>query len=103
MRWLERAGGIHQIGHAGEGFAYDNETPRHDVLLRDHRLADRFVTNGEYLEFIEDGGYENPALWLSDGWALIQHEGWRHPLYWEHGRRWLDAVHPRRSARAQSP
>jgi ergothioneine biosynthesis protein EgtB len=82
-RWVERAGGIRQIGHAGEGFAYDNETPRHGVLLRDHRLADRFVTNGEYLEFVEDGGYENPGLWLSDGWASIQREGWRHPLYWE--------------------
>ena len=85
MRWPERAGGIHRIGHEGTGFAYDNETPRHDVLLRDHRLADRLVTNGEYLEFIDDGGYGNPALWLSDGWTLIQHEAWRHPLYWEHG------------------
>ena len=82
-RWLECAGGIHQIGHTGEGFAYDNETPRHEVLLRDHRLADRFVTNGEYRDFIEDGGYDDPALWLSDGWALIHREGWRHPLYWQ--------------------
>jgi len=83
MGWLERAGSIQSIGHAGDGFAYDNETPRHRVLLRDHRLADRLVTNGEYLAFIEDGGYDDPALWLSDGWALIQREGWRHPLYWE--------------------
>jgi len=90
MRWLERAGGIHRVGYEGEGFAYDNETPRHQVLLRDHRLADRFVTNGEYRVFIGDGGYEDPALWLSDGWALIQHEGWRHPLYWErHGGDWM--------------
>ncbi|MEN8131826.1 MAG: ergothioneine biosynthesis protein EgtB [Pseudomonadota bacterium] len=83
MRWLERAGGIHRIGHANKGFAYDNETPRHDVLVRDHCLADRFITNGEYLAFIEDGGYSDPALWLSDGWALLQREDWRHPLYWE--------------------
>lgn len=83
VRWLERAGGIRQIGHANEGFAYDNETPRHEVLLRDHRLADRLVTNGEYLAFVEAGGYADPALWLSDGWALIQREGWTHPLYWE--------------------
>jgi len=83
IRWLERAGGIHQIGHSGEGFAYDNETPRHDVLLRDHRLADRFITIGEYRAFIEDGAYDDPALWLSAGWALIHREGWRHPLYWQ--------------------
>ena len=84
LRWLEQAGGIRQAGHAGAGFAYDNETPRHEVLLRDHRLADRFVTNGEYLEFIKDGGYTEPALWLSDGWALIQGGNCHHPLYWLH-------------------
>lgn len=84
MRWIERAGGVHHIGHEGAGFAYDNETPRHPLLLGEHRLADRLVTNGEYLAFIEDGGYGDSALWLADGWALIQREGWRHPLYWEH-------------------
>jgi len=90
MRWLERGGGIQQIGHEGRGFAYDNETPRHDVLMQEHRLADRFITNGEYMEFIQDGGYENSALWLSDGWAIIQREGWRHPLYWQHiEERWM--------------
>jgi len=83
MCWLDRAGGIRQVGHDGSGFAYDNETPRHAVLLRDHRLADRLITNGEYLAFIEDGGYDDPALWLSDGWMLIQREDWHHPLYWE--------------------
>ena len=90
MRWLERAGGIRQIGHGNEGFAFDNEIPRHDVLVRNHRLADRFVTNGEYLAFIEEGGYDNASLWLSDGWVLIQKEGWHHPLYWarEDGR-WM--------------
>ena len=76
-RWLEREGGICEVGHDGDGFAFDNETPRHQRLLRDHRLADRFVTNGEYLEFMADGGYGNPALWLSDGWALIGREDWR--------------------------
>lgn len=81
-RWIERAGGIHRVGHDGEGFAFDNETPRHEVLLIDHRLADRFVTNEEYMAFVESGGYRNPALWLSDGWALLQREGWHHPLYW---------------------
>ena len=83
VRWLERAGGIRQIGHGKKDFAYDNETPRHDVLIRDHRLADRFVTNGEYQAFVEAGGYDDPVLWLSDGWALIQRENWRHPLYWQ--------------------
>ncbi|MEW8440072.1 MAG: ergothioneine biosynthesis protein EgtB, partial [Candidatus Thiodiazotropha taylori] len=85
VRWLEQTGGIHEIGFAGEGFAYDNETPRHQVLLRDCRLADRFVTNGEYLEFIRDGGYDDVALWLSDGWALIKKENCTRPLYWHQG------------------
>ncbi|MES9828358.1 MAG: ergothioneine biosynthesis protein EgtB [Candidatus Thiodiazotropha sp.] len=84
MRWVEQAGGVHRIGHGeDEGFAYDNETPRHALLLSDFRLADRLVTNGEYRVFMEDGGYDDPALWLSDGWALLQREAWRHPLYWE--------------------
>ena len=82
-RWLQREGGLHSIGHSGSGFAYDNETPRHSVLVYDHQLADRFVTNGEYREFIQDGGYSNPALWLADGWTRLQQEGWRHPLYWQ--------------------
>lgn len=83
MQWRECAGGIQAIGYTGDGFAYDNETPRHERLVREHRLADRFITNGEYLAFMNDGGYEHPALWLSDGWALIQRERWRAPLYWE--------------------
>jgi ergothioneine biosynthesis protein EgtB len=91
IRWLTHAGGVHSIGHGIEGgFAYDNETPRHEVMLPDCRIADRLVTNGEYLAFIDDGGYCDPALWLSDGWALLQSEGWRHPLYWEpRNREWL--------------
>ena len=82
MGWVDRPGGILEVGHRAGGFAYDNESPRHRVLLDDHRLADRFVTNGEFSEFIEDGGYSNPALWLADGWYLIGRKGWRHPLYW---------------------
>lgn len=85
MQWWEGESGIQAIGYSGDGFAYDNETPRHERLVRAHRLADRFITNGEYLAFMDDGGYEHPALWLSDGWALIQREGWRAPLYWEPG------------------
>lgn len=83
MRWVERDGGLYWIGHAGAGFAYDNEMPRHQVLLQPYRLADRLVSNAEYLDFVQDGGYEQPAWWLSDGWALLQREGWRAPLYWE--------------------
>ncbi|KZD06354.1 ergothioneine biosynthesis protein EgtB [Oceanibaculum pacificum] len=70
------------IGHAGEGFCFDNEYPRHKALLQRHGLADRLVTNAEWLEFMADGGYDTPALWLSDGWAARQAEGWTAPLYW---------------------
>lgn len=76
-------GGIRSIGHQGPGFAYDNEGPRHDVLLRRFRLAQRLVTNGEWLAFIEDGGYGRPGHWLSDGWATVNARGWQAPGYWE--------------------
>ena len=76
-------GGIVQIGAAGDGFAYDNELPRHRALLEPYRLGNRLVTNAEYLAFIDGGGYGDPALWLSDGWARIQSAGWRAPLYWQ--------------------
>ncbi|WP_312166274.1 ergothioneine biosynthesis protein EgtB [Phenylobacterium sp.] len=83
-------GGLVEIGHAGEGFAFDNEGPRHKVYLEPYRLADRLVTNGEWLAFIADGGYRRPELWLSEGWARVQAEGWEAPLYWERGERgWL--------------
>ncbi|UCB53823.1 MAG: ergothioneine biosynthesis protein EgtB [Thiotrichales bacterium] len=83
LSWLPVAEGIHEIGHTGSGFGYDNEFPRHRVLLRPFALASRPVTNAEYLEFINDRGYSNPALWLSDGWATVQANNWRAPLYWE--------------------
>ena len=67
---------------AGDGFAFDNEGPRHDVLLRPYRLASRLVTNREWLAFMEDGGYARADLWLSDGWARVREEGWDAPLYW---------------------
>ncbi|EIM03037.1 hypothetical protein RHOFW104T7_16835 [Rhodanobacter thiooxydans] len=75
--------GIAEIGHRGEGFAFDNETPRHRTLLQPHALANRLVTNAEYLAFMGEGGYREPGLWLSDGWATLQREGWQHPLYWQ--------------------
>ena len=81
-RYLEGVSGIHEIGASGGGFSFDNETPRHRVLVHEHRLGSRLVTNGEYLEFIEDGGYGNAGLWLSDGWAAVHERGWNRPLYW---------------------
>ncbi|MGE5154284.1 MAG: ergothioneine biosynthesis protein EgtB [Bdellovibrio bacteriovorus] len=76
-------GGLVEIGAGPEGFAWDNERPRHRVYLDPFALADRPVTNGEFLAFMEDGGYDRPALWLSDGWAPVQSKGWRSPLYWD--------------------
>ncbi len=76
------AGGIHVIGHDGDGFSFDNEGPEHRVFLNAGRLACDLVTNAEWLEFIADGGYATPALWLSDGWATVEAEGWNAPGYW---------------------
>ena len=75
-------GGASFIGHAGSGFCFDNELPRHQVLLRPFRIASRPVSNGEYRAFIADGGYRRAEFWLSDGWARVQEEGWEAPLYW---------------------
>jgi ergothioneine biosynthesis protein EgtB len=74
--------GIHKIGHDGEGYCFDNETPRHDELIADMRIARHLVSNGEWLEFIAADGYATPSLWLSDGWAAVQAEGWQAPGYW---------------------
>ena len=82
MGWTGHEGGLGQLGDDGNGFAFDNERPRHRVVLEDFRLADRAVTNGEYRAFVEDGGYRDPLLWLADGWATVQAEGWEAPLYW---------------------
>jgi len=70
------------IGHRGPGFCFDNETPAHQVLLQPYSLANRLVTNAEYQAFIDDRGYQTPSLWLSEGWAMVQSQGWRAPLYW---------------------
>ncbi len=83
LAWFEYQGGIHDIGRRGDGFAFDNEGPRHRVYLRNFRLASRLVTNSEYLQFIADGGYSRPELWLSDGWDACLANGWTSPLYWE--------------------
>ncbi|MEO0478481.1 MAG: ergothioneine biosynthesis protein EgtB [Planctomycetota bacterium] len=85
LRMLDHDGGLVEVGHrAGSGFSYDNEGPRHEVYLRPFRIADRVVTSGEWLEFMDDGGYERVDLWLADGWSWAQNEGVRAPLYWRH-------------------
>jgi len=81
--WTAHPGGLARIGHEGEGFAYDNESPRHRTFLEPFELASRPATNGEYLEFMTEGGYERPEFWLSAGWAARTTQGWRAPLYWE--------------------
>jgi len=83
LAWIDVPGGLVEIGADGEGFAFDNEGPRHRVWLQPFRVASRPVTNGEYLEFVADGGYRRPELWLADGWAACQGRGWRAPLYWD--------------------
>lgn len=91
MRWLSYAAGLRSIGHGGAGFAFDNESPRHRVFVEAFRLANRLVTNGEFLAFIDDGGYRRPEFWLSDGWNDRNLHGWTAPLYWEEeasGGRW---------------
>ncbi|GAB3038206.1 ergothioneine biosynthesis protein EgtB [Nocardioides flavus (ex Wang et al. 2016)] len=80
--WLDVEGGLVEIGCRGDAFCFDNELPEHQVYLEPYRLADRLVTNGEWLAFMADGGYRRPELWLSDGWAKVKAEGWDAPLYW---------------------
>ena len=81
--WVPVAEGLHEVGHAGEGFAFDNEGPRHRVWLDAFRIATHPVTHGDWIEFIDDGGYERPELWLAAGWDVVRARGWEAPLYWE--------------------
>ena len=80
--WSHFEGGVVDIGHHGEGFGFDNEWPRHRQFLPPYQLANRLVSNADYLQFIEAGGYGDSAHWLSDGWAAVQQHGWQAPLYW---------------------
>src|SRR5690606_16467087 len=82
MRWLGQAGGLNEIGHEGRGFAFDNESPRHTVWIEDFEIASRPVTNGEFLAFVDDGGYAEARHWLSDGWTTVCARGWQAPVYW---------------------
>ncbi len=83
VQWIDFKEGLHEVGHRGEGFAYDNETPAHKVYLNNFQLASRLVTNGEYKEFMSDKGYSRAEFWLSDAWSLLKKEKWQTPLYWE--------------------
>lgn len=74
--------GITRIGHDGDGFCFDNETPAHDALLHPHAIGNRLITNAEYRDFIDDGAYSRSDLWLSDGWTALSQHGWQRPLYW---------------------
>jgi len=105
QRWIAQQGGIRRIGAGDEGFAFDCERPRHDTLLRPYRLASRTVTNGEWMAFIEDGGYRTPTLWLSDGWTTVQQQGWEAPLYWERhdGEWWTMTPHGLRPVDPAAP
>jgi ergothioneine biosynthesis protein EgtB len=82
LRWVGFEGGLVETGHTGDGFCFDNELPRHRCWLEPFELGDRLVTNGEYQQFIDDGGYRRPELWLADGWTALQAGGWTAPLYW---------------------
>jgi ergothioneine biosynthesis protein EgtB len=103
LEWTPVSGGLHEIGTDSESFSFDNERPRHRVYLMPFVIANRLVTNGEFRDFIADGGYENPQLWLADGWAIVKAQQWRHPLYWSEaldteftlsGRRAIDDAEP---------
>jgi ergothioneine biosynthesis protein EgtB len=90
LLWLTYPAGERWVGHAGGSFAFDNETPRHRQLVGPFQLASRLVTNGEYLAFVADGGYDRPECWLSDGWDACRAQSWAAPLYWERQEgRWL--------------
>lgn len=89
MKWVEFDAGVRRIGHVGNGFAFDNESPAHRVFLESFAIASRLTTCFEYLEFMNEGGYMRPEFWLSDGWQARQVHGWEAPLYWmKEGRDW---------------
>ncbi len=90
LQWQSFEGGLQTLGYDGEGFCFDNELPRHQQFIPPFALANRPVTQGEFIAFIADGGYQRPELWLSDGWAAVQSNGWTAPLYWRSdGDNWL--------------
>jgi ergothioneine biosynthesis protein EgtB len=105
LGWAEHEGGLIEVGHRGSGFGFDNEFPLHRAVVTPFALADRLVTCGEWIEFIEDGGYQRPELWLSDGWATVNQRGWKAPLYWAEtdGSRTLFTLFGSRPVRPSEP
>jgi ergothioneine biosynthesis protein EgtB len=105
QQWQPYTEGLYQIGHPSGGFAFDNEHPPHRVFLEAFQLASRTVTNGEFLEFIQDKGYQRAELWLSDGWEVVRHEGWKAPLYWDQkdGEWFVFTLGGRRALRQDEP
>lgn len=103
LRYVAGRQGIVEIGHTGCGFAYDNETPRHRELLHPHAIANRCVTNAEFRDFVDDGGYRHPALWLSEGWDTVRREGWSHPLYWDDALETVFSLAGRRAIEPSAP
>lgn len=103
--WRHFEGGLHQVGWEGSGFSYDNESPRHRRFLEPFALADRLVTNGEFLAFLEDGGYQRAGLWMSAGWAAREAGGWSEPFYWERrdGEWWNFTLHGMRRLARDEP
>jgi ergothioneine biosynthesis protein EgtB len=90
LTWKAFDEGVYWFGHDGDGFSFDNEGPRHRQFIESFELASRLVTCGEFLEFMNDGGYQRPDLWLSEGWAKVENEGWESPFYWEnHDGQWM--------------
>jgi ergothioneine biosynthesis protein EgtB len=90
VNYMPFDGGIHAIGHDGDGFSFDNESPLHKALLQPFAIADRLVTNAEWMGFVEDGGYRTASHWLMDGWMTVKRERWNAPLYWEYrDGRWM--------------
>ncbi len=94
LNWVEFEEGVTEIGFDGDGFAFDNESPRHKTYVNPYRLASRLVTNGEFIEFVEDGAYQQPDQWLSEGWKTVQAQRWEAPLYWEKldGEWWMQTL-----------
>jgi ergothioneine biosynthesis protein EgtB len=105
LGWRSFDGGLVAIGYHGQNFSFDNEGPQHKVFLEPYTLADRLVTNGEYIEFIEAGGYRDPRFWLSDGWAKVLEEGWIAPKYWQDigGQWWMMTLQGLRRVEPSEP
>src|SRR5579875_263264 len=103
MAFIAGPHGIVEAGYAGDGFCYDNELPCHRELLHPHAIANRCITNAEFRDFIDDGGYRKPALWLSEGWDTVHREGWSHPLYWDEGMETAFTLAGRRAIEPSAP